>query len=814
MAGWLSLIVVGTLGAQARAGTPGTERPVLPPMSTVAEDGALSIWSNPANLAFDSDPSFGLIYALPYGGDPQVESQSTVAAAANLGPLGTGFAYKGGAGEPGWWTLSSSLGIKAGRTVAMGAHFGWQIPDGEANNFVTVDLGMGYRPTHWLGVSAVAQNVGGPASHMGVEEMFIGGLALRPFEERLVLGGEYWFNGDPAAEVPGYLQGTLKAEPIRGLGIRGSLNQLGQFGLGIELAFGGSNLGAHTHMGGLGASTAMGTLTSRDSDHSLLDTGKVVPEFVLDQRFPYQPQRSIFGQSGESYLHLLQRMDAAARDSSVKAMVLHLDRAPFSFAQIEEILAVMDLAQEQDKQIIAYLGEDSGNAATMIASGADLILMHPAQQLGLVGLSAELQYFRGTLDLIGVEPQFSRRSEYKSAAESMTHTGASAASREQMDALLDDVSSQLVQRIADGRRLDPEEVRKLIDKGPFTAAEAIEAGLIDGTAFPDEIAKRVKAHMEHGIALTPEWQLKDRNQGWRAPKEIAIILVDGVITTGQSRSPGFFGGGRTAGSETILRQLEAAEEDGSIEAVVLRVDSPGGSAYASDEIWRAVEQFQRSGKPVVVSMGGVAASGGYYVSSGADAIYASPSTITGSIGVIGGKFSMEGLYDKLGIRYELYNRGRNAGMFSSSKPFDDTEFAAFDKMIGDIYRQFTNKVAVGRAMEQEEVEKVARGRVWSGTDARDRKLVDELGGFGAAVARARVEAGIAPGTRVDLVTLHDRGSPDGSMTRAGVRALGQVLLPPSLQSEGKNNPLAAFEHWQRLQGERVWALMPYQLEIK
>jgi len=783
-------------------------------MSTVADDGALSMWSNPANLGFDPDPSFGLIYAQPFGGDADALQQSTLAMAGNLGPLGTGFAYTGGANEPAWWTLSTSLGIRTARTVSMGAHFGWQLPDGEGNDFVTVDLGLGWRPTHWIGFSGTGRNVGGPASHLGVKEQYGGGLALRPLEDRIVVGADYIVNADPAADVPGFLEATVKAEPIRGLGIRAFMNQLGQYGIGLEMGLGEANIGAHAHLDNNGSPTALGSLTSRDDNHSLLNSGKVVPEFVLNSAFPYQPRRGLFGSSGESYLHLLSRLEAAAKDRSIKAMVLHLDWSPFSFAQIEEILAIVDLAQENDKQVIAYLGEDAGNGATMIASGADLVLMHPAQQLGLVGLSAELMYFRGTLDMIGVDPQFSRRAEYKSAAESMTHTGATAAAREQMDALLDDISDRLIARIAEGRNMDATAVRDLIDKGPFTAAEAIEAGLIDGTAFPDELGKRARKFLKRTAYLDDEWRLKDRRKGWQAPKEVAVILVEGTITTGKSQGPGFFGGGQSAGSETIIEQLKAAQNEDSIKAVVLRVDSPGGSAFASDEIWRAVSEFQRSGKPVVVSMGGVAASGGYYVSANADAIYASSSTITGSIGVIGGKFSMEGLYDKLGIEYELYNRGRNAAMFSSSKPFDDVEYAAFDKLIGDTYRQFTNKVAVGRAMEQEEVEQVARGRVWSGQDARDRKLVDEIGGFSDAVNRARVEAGIGPATRVELVMLENRGTTDGTLSRNSVRQIMQALLPPTMQIRNRNSPLAAYEYWQRLQGERILAVMPYQLEVK
>jgi protease-4 len=443
-----------------------------------------------------------------------------------------------------------------------------------------------------------------------------------------------------------------------------------------------------------------------------------------------------------------------------------------------------------------------------------LILMHPAQQLGLVGLSAELMYFRGTLDMIGVEPQFARRAEYKSAMESYSNTGASAASREQMDALLDDISASLVERIATGRGWEFGAVRNLIDGGPYTATEALELGLVDDTAFPDEITKKIRKFTGRAANLDDEWHKANHRSGWRSAREIAVIHVDGVITTGQSRAPGFFGGGRTAGSQTIVKQLNQARSESSVKAVLLRVDSPGGSAFASDEIWRAVEEFQQSGKPVVVSMGGVAASGGYYVSSGADAIYASNSTITGSIGVIGGKFSLAGLYDKIGVNYELYNRGRNAAMFSMSKPFDDTEFAAFDKLLGDIYNQFTNKVAIGRGMSQDDVYDVARGRVWSGVDARDNRLVDELGGFHEAIARAKVEAGIKPNAKIEMVTFEEsRGSADG-FSRGSVRLLQNMILPRTQLRQSKLlAPLKMLEHWQALEREHVWALMPYNLDV-
>ncbi|MAY81243.1 MAG: signal peptide peptidase SppA, partial [Deltaproteobacteria bacterium] len=255
-----------------------------------------------------------------------------------------------------------------------------------------------------------------------------------------------------------------------------------------------------------------------------------------------------------------------------------------------------------------------------------------------------------------------------------------------------------------------------------------------------------------------------------------------------------------------------AKAEPTVKAVILRVDSPGGSAYASDEIWRAVAKVRESGKPVVVSMGGVAASGGYYVSAGANAIYAQNSTITGSIGVIGGKVNFEELYEKLGINYELYNRGRNAAIFSSSKPFDTVEFAAFDRMLGDIYTQFTNKVALGRSMEQTQVEEVARGRVWSGQRAKDANLVDEIGGFHDAIERAKKEAKIGEKTRVELVTFKNRGGPTDTFTRAGVQLMQQALLP---RMGTKPIPeLEMLEQWQAIGDEKVWTLMPYRVNVR
>ena len=282
-------------------------------------------------------------------------------------------------------------------------------------------------------------------------------------------------------------------------------------------------------------------------------------------------------------------------------------------------------------------------------------------------------------------------------------------------------------RIAQGRNKSVEDVQAIIDQGPFTVEEARQQGLIDAVAYPDELKKVVAKKIGRGNIYVKNYV--DTHTGWRAPHEVAVIFIEGTITTGKSQQPGIFGGGRTAGSVTIREQLEEAAKTPSVKAVILRVDSPGGSALASDEIWRAVSEVQRDGKPVIVSMGGVAASGGYYVSASADAIFAQHSTITGSIGVIAGKFSLAGLYDKIGANHESYIRGRNAGMFSMARPFDEHEFAAFDKMVGDIYGQFTSRSrraqhgASPRSSTWRRPRLVRHPRTWGEAGRRHRRVL-------------------------------------------------------------------------------------------
>jgi protease-4 len=296
-----------------------------------------------------------------------------------------------------------------------------------------------------------------------------------------------------------------------------------------------------------------------------------------------------------------------------------------------------------------------------------------------------------------------------------------------------------------------------------------------------------------------------KNQsGWERPDSIGVVTISGPIVAGKSSRAGFLGGGN-AGAATISAALRSVKKRDDIKAVVLRVDSPGGSATASEDIWKAVTEVQESGKPVVVSMGGVAASGGYYVAASADAILAEPTTITGSIGAFAGRFTFQGLYEKLGITTELSGRGRMANMFSISKPMDPMEWERFDALAQDVYRRFVEKVAEGRGMSVEAVEAVASGRVWSGEDALEKGLIDQLGGFEEAIALAAEKAEMQEDYRTLSISTDLRAElKDEIIRNLGVKSELSDSLPA---------PVLDMMRYEWLLNEHLFMMLPYQLTV-
>ncbi|TKK88609.1 signal peptide peptidase SppA [Herbidospora galbida] len=436
----------------------------------------------------------------------------------------------------------------------------------------------------------------------------------------------------------------------------------------------------------------------------------------------------------------------ARRDPRVKGLIVKIGGHPLGLAMVQEIRNAVVHFRAAGKLTVAWAdsyGEvANGTVPYYLASAFEKVYLQPSGDVGLTGVAIEQRFLKGALGKLDIDYQVGQRHQYKTAANMFTQDHMTEAHKEMTGRLAESLTEQLVAGIAEGRGLEPKRVRELIDQGPFYGQEAVAAGLVDGLKYRDEVyADHVP---EEALLLYVARYAKTALPKMPHPGEQVVALVHGhgAIRLGRSgRSP--LGGGSAMGSDTISAAIRAARRDDKVRAIVFRVDSPGGSYTASDSIWREVILAKRAGKPVIVSMGDVAASGGYFVSMAADVIYAQPGTLTGSIGVFGGKAVLGGLLDRLGIATEIVAEGANAGMFSSTRPFSDSQWARINTWLDRVYDDFVGKVAEGRGMDREKAESLARGRVWTGADARDNGLVDELGGVEDALAEARKRAGLA-----------------------------------------------------------------------
>lgn len=450
---------------------------------------------------------------------------------------------------------------------------------------------------------------------------------------------------------------------------------------------------------------------------------------------------------------LLGGLREAAGDDAVVAVVL-LGGEGLTAAQADELGAGIDAVRAAGKATYAYAstyGElAAGTVPYALAARCEHVWLQPSGQIGLTGVSLGLTLVRGALEKLGVEPQFGQRHEYKTAADLFSAREVSEPSREMAQRLAASVMERLTGLVATHRGLDAETVTALVDRAPLSAAEALDAGLVDRLGFRDELDAALRdAHGEHELRYlhryvrgrperTPVEQLRRRGA-----RQIAVVPVHGAIVDGRGRpgGPGP-GSGPRAGADAVVRALLSAGESDRVAAVVLHVDSPGGSYIASDAIRHAVLQLRAAGRPVVASMGSVAASGGYFAAMPTARIFALPTTITGSIGVLAGKFVVGGLVERLGIVRELVDVGANASMFAPDTPFTDAQRARLEAWLDEVYEDFTRKAAEDRGMPWEQLEPLARGRVWTGADALERGLVDELGGRGAAIDHACELAGV------------------------------------------------------------------------
>jgi len=525
----------------------------------------------------------------------------------------------------------------------------------------------------------------------------------------------------------------------------------------------------------------------------------------LDVRFdgeiPEEPASdfdALFGTPRPSLPGIVEGLTRASTDDSIAAIVVRVeDLSGTGWGKVQEVRDALMRVREK-KPVFAYLG-DVTNKEYYLASAATKVYCAPAAEIAVTGLATQVTFFRHTLDKLGIEAQFEGFGKYKSAPNSYTEPSFTAPHREQMEALLDDLFAQFIEGIAKGRGLDPQRIRAAVDQGPLDADAAVAAGLADEKIYEDELESRIGASREVPLA---RYVRSQRSLGLGRPK-IAIIQVSGEIVSGRSGSDAF--GGSYAGSETLVKAIRSARQRSDVRAIVLRVDSPGGSGSASDAIWREVVLAQRQ-KPVIASMSDLAASGGYYVAMAAQEIVADPGTLTGSIGVFGGKFSLRGLYDKLGITKEELQRGKNAGLFSDYRAWTEDERLKIREMLHVFYRQFVAKAAQGRSRKPEEIERVAQGRVWTGAAALENGLVDRLGGLSDAINLAKEKAGLARDAEVTIVRLPEHRGFIESLFARETPAILASALPADLR---------ALLRWARTtQAGPIMARLPFDVRVE
>jgi protease-4 len=666
-------------------------------------------------------------------------------------------------------------------------------------------LGLLLRPLEFFSLGIVAQDLNRPRFQGEKTDISFGcGLAVRPIGDRLTLCVDGLMTQKEKLKDAS-TRYKVELEPWDGFIISGDIDGEGNFGIGgrinlPNLGWGSYNSITKDHDFNQGISYVN---LSQDRYRTLLQRRDNFIELRLSGQIVEENTRAgIFGKRKSTVMDLLSEIGRAKEDESIKGIILRIDPLDLGLAKTQEIRkAILDF-KESGKSVIAYM-EFGGNKEYYIATAADKIAMMPTGYLMFSGLEAEVTFIKGTLDKLGIIADLEHIGEYKTASDLLTRDKMSEAHREVVNSLLDDMYDQITRDIALQRGWTQEEVKSKIDQGPFTASEAYKANLVDTLIFYDQIddlVKQMKGKKPHRLKDERYAARTYYKYSWAIPPKIAVIFATGSIFEGESGRNFLLGD--IMGSETIANAIKTAREDKTVKAIVFRVDSRGGSGMASDMILREIIRTKGK-KPFIVSMSDVAGSGGYFISCAADTIISLPGTYTGSIGVISGKFSLEGLYKKIGFDVETVKRGKHADFYTTTREFSDEEREIVKRQIKEFYDEFVKKVGEGRKMSYEQVDSIGRGRVWTGRQAKENGLVDELGGMNLALAIAKEKAGIPQEAEVEILTL-----PKGKGWLK-VSFENMFSLSPDL-----NSILDELRENNIFEDDQILLLMPYDIKIK
>lgn len=542
------------------------------------------------------------------------------------------------------------------------------------------------------------------------------------------------------------------------------------------------------------------------SDNSLLEL-KLEGD-IPEQVSPDIPAQILEGEQPVTFIPLLREIEKASVDTRIKGILLKPFGLGLGWAKLQQLRRALELFQSKGKRVVAWMGT-GGAKEYYLASVANAIYLSPVGVLDLKGMRAEVMFFKDGLEKIGVDAELERIGEYKNFADQFTENRMTDAFREATTAMLDSVYGNYLKGIGTARKRPVDEIRELIEQsGPFEAERALSAGLVDQLLYEDELVEQLGKEMnikeEDKVTLRSYSKVPRETVGLDGKDRLAVIYAVGSITSGEDGIDPL--SGKSMGSETMISVLEDVMEDETIRGAVLRIDSPGGDAFASEDIWRAVMKL-REKKPIVISMSDVAASGGYLIAMTGDPVIAETTTLTGSIGIVYGKLNLKGLYDKLGIHKEIISRGKFANLDSDYGPYTPEERSRVQTLMGDFYGKFINKVATARKMTPEDVDKVAQGRVWTGEQALEHGLVDELGGLERSLELLKQKVGLPLDASVELVEFPRQKS---LMELIIERVQGSDTGVPAALSGW----LLEWEFWERMSMSPYWARIPYAIEFR
>jgi len=782
----------------------------LPSNSIAVTDNVLSVISNPALLG--ARPGAEMMLMFPYTDDTFDEDRGLL---IKLGSLGFGAEFaQNDTFSFNRYTLSS--GHKLTKGIYFGGGYSWyRMQDWEGS----WNAGFGFRPLPFVSFGAVANDINRPDRDGSVLEPSYGmALALRPFGWRYTLSADLQLTKSDDHDYGDHLDPLirLEAQPMDGIRLIGEYRTDSEFfGLGFSVAVDRLAVGSFRRMDDFGGhlqSVGYIHLTSAVQPNQFTPPPHQIVEIKLDGEIrESEAPFSLFGGGHAKTLQKLRReIQHYADDPLVDGLLINFQNPQMGFAQAQQLRRSLEEFKDTGKRLIAF-SETYSQRSYYIATVCDEIYLLPVGDVDLKGLAAVMGYWKGTLDKLGIGIQVVRVRDYKTAANSFAFEEPTEAEAEMINWLLDDIYGQMCDKIAVGRNWTVDEAKSKVDGGPYTAKWAFDEGLVDSLKYHDELAKALKDDRFHLVGEKAYWSRGDYSEDWpdlRVPK-VAVIYAEGAIVSGESGQNLF--SGSYMGSETIARAIAQAREDKNIDAIILRVDSPGGSGLASDVIYREVRRTtedEENRKPIIVSMGNVAGSGGYYISCAADTIIAEAGTITGSIGVIAMKPNLQGLHKKIRYNTSTFKRGEHADAYSLSRPFTDEEMEILKQAIEEFYGDFVGKVAEGRGMEKASVDSIGEGRVWTGQQGKDRGLVDLIGGMDLAFEVVRAQLGEAEGAALDLQFFPEHRGFFANMAQ-GLAQMGHKPLPEAVTKTLEPLYMIAVFN----EGEPL-LLMPYEIETK